>query len=630
MSVTLIKADLAYSTDTDAALRQILLTGYVALDLETSPRPEYRHLDTAALHPCTGQIAMVILESGGEVYLFREVPSWLDMIIEDPGTTKIIHNAKFDLCYLFAATGISYARSVADTYLKEMLVSARDRGQSHSLQASLKRRLGIDIDKGKTEDDSGVPFAVRVDWTGEWTEEMVDYALGDIHHLAPLNAELDRLLESTGQTRAARIECDAVSAIAAMTLKGFGLDESAWRSAIQEWEGESIAAVERLNTELPGVVNWNSRNQIIAAVKEKHGVVLPNTQKATLADMQSEVPELKHLLDYKKYEKRLGNWGDGFFDKFVCAACSRVHPSWWQMGADTGRMSCSSPNLQQIPREPSFRALFHAEPSHVLVSVDLQQIEIVCAAITAGDPDLLAILRKGGDTHREVGSILLGKAPADLTKDERQLAKIANIGLLFGGGAGGLIGFAHTSYGVEMSEAQAKLIIIEYFAAFPALKQLRSAAYREVDAAKAAGRFLIVRNLVGMRRILSTEKGSLKPTTYLNTMIQSTAAYALKAGLRRFGEAGLNGYLCAVVHDEAVFEFPIEQSDALAAKARVAMIEGVLSVLGRDAPVEVDVEMNESWTSLWTCAECGYNENARKAVLRSPCVKCAAEYQVER
>jgi DNA polymerase-1 len=615
-----------YSTDPAAALTAILGSGYAAIDIETSPKPEYAHLDKSALHPCTGLIGMVILESGGKVFLLREVPSWMGLILEDPTTKKIGFNLKFDLMYLFAATGVTYARNVADGYLKEMLVSPRNRGMSHSLQATLKRRLAVTIEKGGGKDEGGVPFAARVDWLGEWTPEMIEYATEDISYLAPLDAELDRLLESTGQVRAAQIENDAVSSIAAMTLHGMGIDRPAWEQAIPRWVAAKDSALERLDTDFGGSVNWNSWQQIIKAVDAKCGIKLPNTKKSTVEDMAPMIPELKHLVEYKKYQKLLGTWGESFFEKFLCAACARVHPAIWQLGADTGRMSYSEPNLQQIPRGPEFRALFRAKPDHLIVACDYSQIEIVTAAIIAGDVEMLTLLRRGEDIHRAVGAIVLGTTPDRVTKDERTLAKAVNFGLLFGGGAGGLQAYAHTSYGVEMSEAQARVIIAEYFATFTDLKQLRNEAYREVDRAKAEGRFLTVRNLVGMRRILSTEKGSLKPTTFLNTRIQSSAAYGLKAALRKLGERGLNQYVVAVVHDEIVLEVPIALADDIGAQTRDTMIAGMKTVLGKYAPVVVDVEMDETWSATWLCPSCG-GENTRKAVLRSPCVKCGVTYR---
>src|SRR5262249_38059839 len=134
----------------------------------------------------------------------------------------------------------------------------------------------------------------------------------------------------------------------------------------------------------------------------------------------------------------------------------RIFPHWRQIGADTGRMACSEPNLQNLPRDPAYRRCFIAPPGRVLIKPDYSQIELRIAAKLAGEDRMIAAYQQGQDLHALTASLVLGKPAADITKDDRQIAKSLNFGLLYGMGLNGFRRFAKSEYNLNLTQNQAR------------------------------------------------------------------------------------------------------------------------------------------------------------------------------
>lgn len=592
-----------FSTDADAARRAVARAGSVAVDLETS-----------SLHPHTGEdggsgaVGAIILAAGGDTFILREFPAWWWDALADPDTKIVGTNLKFDLTWMIDAAPpdvVPVARNVHDCMLKSQIVGryrtksgAAKAGmpgmwEGNDLQSMFARYLGLEIGKAIDHD--------ATDWTGAWSDEMVAYMLEDITDLERLDAELDRRLRAEGQEQAAWIEGDAVLATAWMTHNGITPDVPAWRAAIGNfaeegqpasgWMGEMAHLLHKhLSRAFPMIANFNSPKQLMAAMPEAIGAPIANTTKQTLALLAPEFPKLELLREFRTLQTRLKNWGHHYLDAHVCGQCARFHPDWRQIGTETARYSCSRPNLQQIPRAPEFRRLFIAAEGCTLASLDYSAIEVLAAAICANEPNLLQACATG-DPHRATAAMVNGKAPEDVTKEERQRAKIANFGLLFGGGADGLVIQARDLFGVTLTRGAAEVVIEQYYRLYPRLRLKRNEAYRAMDS---EDRALEVRNLVGFRRVL--EGHNRKPTSYLNSIIQSSAGHGIKASFRHLREAGLLPFLCAQVHDELIFEFPDDVAQEFAEDARRCMTQGMRDVLGATAPVTVDVALGRCWS----------------------------------
>lgn len=600
----------AFNTDADA-LRATLDAhpgSSIAIDLET--KGLHPHATTEAA------IGAVICEVAGEKFILRELPPWWPEMLADKDRPKVIFNAKFDLMWMIefcpSPDGQIYARNIQDPMLKSQLAhdyrtrsGANKAGrpqdwEPNDLKSVLKERLGVEISKSihhedvyEDDLDTGEPVLIHkgVDWTGEWSDEMIAYMLEDIGYLNRLNTVMDDVIREQGQEQASWIEQNAVFASAYMELNGVKPDQEKWKESIADWRAQHKEILEELVVLWPGVKNYNSPKQLIDTSADVLGAPLLNTKKATLKQLAGAFPAVAKLLDQRHLATRLKNWGEHYLEDYVCQCCQRFHPGWRQIGTETSRPACGRPNLLQIPRAAEFRALFVAEPGCCIVSLDYSAIEVLVAAVFADEPRLIEACATG-DPHLATAQMISGN-PSMTKKShplERQNAKIANFGLLFGGGRDGLIRQARDLFDVILSPAQAELIIAQYFRLYPGLKKTKNLAYRAMEAN--ADR-ITVENKIGFRRFL--EGFNRKPTSWLNTWIQSTAAYGMKNSFRLINEAGLTPFVLGQIYDEILFEFPEECAEEFARKARHCMVRGMREILGPEVPVVVAIDIGRTW-----------------------------------
>jgi DNA polymerase I len=620
-----------YATDPDELQRAIALhpSGSVAVDLETKGLHPHATADAA--------IGAVIVEHAGVQYILRELPSWWPDLLADASVPKIMHNAKFDLMWMIefcpSPDGQVVARNIQDTMLKSQIThdyrtrsGAQNAGrlllwQPNDLKSVLQENLGVEISKsihhedvyGEPDPETGEPVLLHkgVDWTGEWSPEMIDYMLEDISYLAPLNAALDKKILAEGQERASWIEQDAVFATAFMTLNGIKPDVSAWKEAvhgIRDSAGNLVVDAEGVPVQpgwiqqhhdvlmeliplWPGVENFNSPKQLVESSAQVLGGRLHDTRKATLKQLAGSFPAVAKLLEQRHLATRLKNWGPHYLEEYVCSICQRFHPGWNQIGTETSRPSANRPNLLQIPRAAEFRALFRAEEGSLIASLDYSAIEVLVAGVFANEPRLIDACATG-DPHLATARMITGNL--DMTKkshpDERQMAKIANFGLLFGGGRDGLITQARDLFDTILTPGQAEMIIQQYFRLYPRLRVTKDLAYRAMEVESDR---ITVTNRVGLRRYL--EGFNRKPTSWLNTWIQSTAQAGMKSSFRYLNEAKLTSFILGQIYDEILFEFPEECAEDFAARAKACMIRGMKDVLGENIPVIVDVNIGRTW-----------------------------------
>lgn len=541
----------------------------------------------------------MICEVAGQVFILRELPGWWPDLLADASRPKILANARFDLMWMIEfcpdPRGQVHARNIQDVMLKSQLVhdyrtymgairaGRRDCWKGNDLQSILQEFLGVEI--AKTIDHE------TTDWTGPWSPDMIAYMLEDIAFLSPLNDKLDELLREQGQEQAAWIEMNAVFATAFMGLNGIKPDISAWEAAIEDWKAQHSVVLKELLALWPGVANFNSPKQIMATATGVLGGPLLNTTKSNLKQLVGIHPPVAKLLEQRHLVTRIKNWGSKYLKNYVCEICSRFHPNWRQIGTETSRPSCSQPNILQIPRAAEFRALFIAEPGYLIASLDYSAIEVLVAGVYAKEPKLIEACATG-DPHLQTARDISGNQL--MTKqshpEERQSAKIANFGLLFGGGKDGLIGQARDLFDVLLSDEQAEKIIKDYFTLYPGLRKTRNDAYRAMDE---KGDRITVENKIGFRRHL--EGHNRKATCWLNSWIQSTAAYGMKQSFLHINEAGLTPFVLGQVYDEILFEFPEEKADELAKQARACMVQGMRDVLGPNVPVVVAIDIGPTW-----------------------------------
>jgi DNA polymerase-1 len=285
------------------------------------------------------------------------------------------------------------------------------------------------------------------------------------------------------------------------------------------------------------------------------------------------------LRRYRKARKGVTTYGADWLE--YLSDDGRVRADWKQLGAASGRMACREPNLQNLPRGLAYRQCFRAPAGRVLVKADYSQIELRIAAKITKDKAMLDAYAKGLDLHTLTAQRLLGKD--DVTKADRQIAKSANFGLLYGMGAERYREYAKTNYGLELTLAQAKHYRAGFFNAYPGLARWhRSVGDRPVD----------TRTLTGRRR-LAVERFTEK----LNTPVQGTGADGLKMALALLWERrdrGPGAFPVLAVHDEIVVECDADQAEAVAGWVKAAMVEAMAPLID-PVPVEVEVKAAPTW-----------------------------------
>jgi len=565
----------AAAADLVAILPALRAAPVLALDTETT-----------GLDPRRDRLRLIQLATVEQVYV---VDAWqvdvraLAPLFAGDGPRLVGHNLKFDLHFLAAAgLPVPDGGRLFDTLLGAQLLGAgSDAGRLDrcSLQAVVGRLLGVELDK----------TAQRSDWAGPLTEAQRAYAARDAAILLPLAARLEAELAAARLDRVTALEMRALPAVVWLERTGAPFDGEAWARLSDAAVAEQL----RLETELAALTGakdlfgdstgkWNSPAQMLQLLQQR-GHPIANTDETTLVALATEDPLAKLLLAYREAGRKASAYGIEFLEH-VHPTTGRIHPDYLPLGSRAGRMSCQRPNLQQVPRDPAYRACFRPPAGRVLVKADYSQIELRIAAELSGDAAMLAAYQRGEDLHTRTAAAVLGVAPAAVTKDQRQLAKALNFGLLYGMGAARLREHAATQYGVHLSEQDAAAFRGKFFAAYPGLRRWHQR--------QPAGT-VETRTLAGRRR-LAVERFTEK----LNSPDQGTGADGLKAALARLWETRARCPSAApvlVVHDEIVLECDAVQAEAARAWLVECMRAGMQPFLPR-VPVEVEARIGADWS----------------------------------
>src|SRR5207237_959537 len=261
--------------------------------------------------------------------------------------------------------------------------------------------------------------------------------------------------------------------------------------------------------------------------------------------------------------------------------------------AATGRLSTTNPNLQAIPIRTDLgreiRSAFVAEPGCKLVSADYSQVELRILAHVSGEPKLKEAFERGEDIHTATAAEVLGKDPATLTKDERNVAKMVNFGIIYGISAFGL------SENLEIPREEAQIYIDTYLARFPHVQDFIA---RTIEQAERDG---YVTTLLGRRRPVPEIRASNRQTRSLgerlavNSVMQGTAADVIKVAMiaihRRLREEGRSAKLVLQVHDELLLEVPESEVSAVRELVRQEMCRAYPP----DPPLAVDIGVGDDW-----------------------------------
>lgn len=542
----------------------------VALDIETYGRD--------ALNPFRGDIRLLSLR------LPDRAPWLLDLkaIGYDLGPLKLAlesaeivgHNLKFDALWLSVKAGLKLKKVFCSCTAARLLTAGSK--QDNSLGECLRRYLDVDLPKDQA----------RSDWGSRClSNEQIAYSANDVHHLHALKAVLERELDDAGLVDVARLEMELLPVVVEMEARGFPVDRARLEALRDEAKSCAESILRSLRTELGVELNPNSPTQIKAAFAAK-GVEISDTKEETLAAAGHPLARL--LLRFRKSEQ-MRRQAETFLE--ATEPDGRIHAQFNPAGTETGRFSCGNPNLQNVGRG-DMRACFTASPGHRLVVADYSQIELRIAAVLAGEERMLEAYRQGADLHRQTAAMVLNKVLADVTDEDRQLAKAVNFGLLYGQSAKGLVVYARSSYGVELTLERATEIRQQFFAGYEGLQAWHKRAWKQ-----ASGSTREVRTITGRRRILPSgeDKEWQRFTSLVNNPVQGSSADAMKRAMVNLAKLLPEGTgMVSTIHDELIVEAPEREAEAIKDIVVRTMIEA-MNQLFPQVPIEVDARVCATW-----------------------------------
>jgi DNA polymerase I len=417
--------------------------------------------------------------------------------------------------------------------------------------------------------------------------------------LDPVGEVLVRDMERAGVTRLHdEMELPLVPILAAMEVEGVAVDCDLLGSISAEMHTRITEIESELQDTAGYTFNPGSTQQLARFLYDDLGLASgrkTKTGRSTDADslesLRGEHPVVELILEWRQLTKLKSTYVDAL--PLLCSADSRVHTSFNQAVATTGRLSSSDPNLQNIPVRTQWgqriRRAFHADTGQRLVSADYSQVELRVLAHVTGEPELIAAFQRGEDIHRRTAAEVYSVAPEHVTPDMRRIAKVVNFGVVYGLSDFGL------ARDTGMSREEAHTFIDAYFTNFPGvttyLEKVRNHA-REYG---------WVETFIGRRRYIADIRAANRQLRFaaermaVNMPIQGGAADIMKQAMilvnAALREAGLRSRMLLQVHDELLLEAPAEEIDVLIPLLRERM--GAAEAL--QVPLEVDVKVGDNW-----------------------------------
>ncbi|HTK25299.1 MAG TPA: DNA polymerase [Pyrinomonadaceae bacterium] len=558
--------------------------------------------ETTELDPYKGELRLVQLSNGKNTYVIDVRPfsengdsrsnanlAPLRDLLSSERPVKAAHNAKFDSKWVRHHLGCEIG-GIYDTYLASQLIAAGESDRRHGLADVSQFFLGTELDK--TEQVS--------DWSAaELSPSQTEYAARDAAIMVSLREKLHERITNDNLNEVAQIEFDCVMPIAEMELNGFYLDESRWREQL----GKVRVAQEKVADELQDMlsagvaqatlfgraeINLDSQSQVTDALVNL-GVPVPDTTRAwQLQPLAEKYPVVGKLLEYRAVQKSMTSFGENILE-FIEPKTGRIHADFRQIGAPTGRFSCSNPNLQQIPHEEAYRRCFRAADGKKLVIADYSQIELRILADFSDDKNFINAFVSGEDFHTTTASQVFGVNPEDVSPDQRSFAKRLNFGIVYG------VGASRFGLMTGLSQSEAENTMRKYFGTFVDLRSYLYKAGEDVlknrTARTASGRTLRLRFDETDRQQVSSAR-----RYGVNMPIQGTSADILKLALRLLHDSirGTSAKLVNIVHDEIIVECDAAEAEATADRLEKAMCAAGERYV-KKVPVKVDAKIADEW-----------------------------------
>lgn len=515
--------------------------------------------------------------------------------LENPRQAKLGQHIKYDM-HVFANYGIQVAGVAHDTLLESYVLESHQR---HDMDSMADRILSI---KTISYDEMTGKGAKRIGFEQVGIERAAEYAAEDADITLQLHQALHPRLAADEKLNHiyADIEMPAMSVLYAMERNGVLIDSALLAELSAEFGAKMIDIEKRAHEQAGQPFNLSSPKQIQEILFEKQGLKpvkktptgAPSTDEESLAELALDHPLPKLILEYRGLAKLKSTYTDKL-PVMVNRNTGRVHTSYGQATAVTGRLASTDPNLQNIPIRTAegrrIREAFIAPQGSHIVSADYSQIELRIMAHISRDENLLKAFAAGEDIHRATAAEIFGLTPAGVDSEQRRYAKVINFGLIYGMSAFGL------ARQLDLERSAAQQYMDRYFQRYPGVAEYmrvtREQAHKQGYVETVFGRRLWlpeIRSSNGNRR-QGAERAAI------NAPMQGTAADLIKLAMiavqRWLIEEKLRSKLVMQVHDELVLEVP----DAELETIRTGLHKLMTGVAQLAVPLLVEVGAGPNW-----------------------------------
>ena len=603
------RAQAVLSRDYDCIVGEAQLQAWISR-LNAAPVASF-DTETSSLDPMTAQLVGMSfsVEAGKAAYLplahqYAGAPAQIGIAralellrpwLEDAAKKKLGQNLKYDQ-HVLANHGVALAGIEHDTLLESYVLESHLR---HDMDTLAERHLGA---KTISYDEVTGKGAQRIGFDQVEVSRATEYAAEDADITLQLHLALYPQLASDEGLRHVyeKIEMPVREVLFKMEREGVLIDGALLDVQSRELGAKMMELEARAHREAGQPFNLNSPKQIgeiffeqlkLPVVKKTPGGA-PSTDEEVLEKLALDYPLPKTLLEYRSISKLKSTYTDKL-PKMVNPRTGRVHTTYGQAIAVTGRLASNDPNLQNIPVRTAegrrIREAFVAPPGAVIVSADYSQIELRIMAHLSEDANLIAAFERGEDIHRATAAEVFNRGLHEVSNEERRYAKAINFGLIYGMSAFGLA----QQLGIERATAQA--YIASYFTRYPGVSKFMQETR---ESAKDRG---YVQTVFGRRLWLPEIKSSNQARragaerAAINAPMQGTAADLIKLAMIAVDGwlAGdkLKSKLVMQVHDELVLEVPQAELE----RVKTGLPEHMTRVASLKVPLVADVGVGPNW-----------------------------------
>jgi len=534
--------------------------------------------------PRSARLEMISIAGDyGQALLPPELLGEIVPLLESPTCTVVGHDLLFNLGVIRAVTGrrLSYS-NLWDTMLAWKMLRNGLPERDASLKTVSRELTGRHLDESPNNPKLGEDPDAR----------QLDYATKATAILEPVYARQRYLIDKLSLTRVADLEFAAIPALVEMEHNGmrFNHEEGSKLSENLGKEKDELTIELQSYAKSKGMKDFNPRNPAHAKkILNILGCRVENTSASVLEKIvrKNQAEQfINMLLKYRELHLQqaiLRNWLNFSED-------GRIYPRLEQLGGRSGRITCSRPNIQQVPRDQRLKSLFTAQPGMSLVEADFSAIEMRLLAVLSGDETMLDIFKKGLDPHKQTAQAIFQKSK--ISGEERQIAKTLNYGTIYGGGANMVL-----SQLPDLTDEEAREFLHRFYRSYPGLKGWQRAVTDGapvVTVDKVA--YKISRSALGRIRYVDPDHRN----ALINTPVQATGADLQKIALGRlYKELAKPEYsdfkLVNAVHDSILLEVPNKRT-GVAAK----LIQGAMEQAGNEIlkviPCLAKVKVGKDWS----------------------------------